>query len=78
MNQFIFACSNFRFVVDDLFPVWGLEYVTTWYWLKVKARHVLSVSYSDACLTAGDACPTDTNTSVLQLTFVLIVIPWTN
>lgn len=29
------APSNITAVKDIIFPKWGVEYVTTWYWLKV-------------------------------------------
>lgn len=30
------APSNINAVKDIIFPEWGVEYVTTWYWLKVN------------------------------------------
>lgn len=27
--------SHIDDLINDIFPVWGIQYVATWYWLKV-------------------------------------------
>ncbi|KAL4712591.1 hypothetical protein ACJJTC_007186 [Scirpophaga incertulas] len=47
-------CTNspscIKSVIDEIFPKWGVEYLTTWYWLKVCIDLTPICEFSSGCM----------------------------
>lgn len=41
------------FIKEELFPAWHVEYVTTWYWLKVTDHGEMVGLHSDCAACVG-------------------------